>query len=147
MSVPRGKAVVTSVVMMVWRVVLGRVMIGDVEVSVPVLVLLLVVVVVPVDVFVAASIPASRTVVVTVAVPVRVPVPTSIPASCAVAVPVDVETPPSGVGCWQVTPIHAREAPQRLPVQHGWSEVPQGTQLPAEQTVSLPVQVSSAQQM
>jgi hypothetical protein len=66
MSVPRGKAVVTSVVMMVWRVVLGRVMIGDVEVSVPVLVLLLVVVVVPVEVFVAASIPASRTVVVTV---------------------------------------------------------------------------------
>ena len=42
------------------KIVLGRVMMGDVEVSVPVLVLLLLAVVVPVDVLVAASFPASR---------------------------------------------------------------------------------------
>jgi hypothetical protein len=129
------------------KIVLGMVMTGDVEVSVPVLVLLLLAVVVPVDVFVAASFPASRTVVVTVAVPVEVPVATSIPASRAVAVPVDVEIPPSGMGCWQVEPVHASgELHGGLPAQHGWPAAPQATQLPVEQTVS-PMQVLLAQQM
>ena len=49
-------------------------------------------------------------------------------------------------GNWQVTPMHAKGAPQTLPAQHGWPAVPQATQLPEEQMVS-PMQVLPAQQM
>ena len=116
----------------------------EVEASLPAAAVGFVAVAVPVDVAVAASVPASRT----VAVLVRVPVPTSIAASrtVVVAVPVDVETPPSTPGNWQVTPMHAKGAPQTLPAQHGWPAVPQATQLPEEQMVS-PMQVLPAQQM
>jgi hypothetical protein len=118
----------------------------EVAASFPASPLVFVAVAVTVDVAVVASFPASRTIGVPVAVIVTVAVLTSIPASRAVVVPVEVETPPSGLGGWQVTPIHARVAPHRLPAQHGWPEAPQGTQLPAEQVVPMPRQVLPAQQ-
>jgi hypothetical protein len=84
---------------------------------------------------------------VTVSVNVTIAVNVAIPASYAVAVAVlvNVAFPPSGLDCPQIPPVHTSGLLHRLLKQHGWFKVPQGTQLPAEQTV-LARQLLLAQQ-
>ena len=118
MPVLMGEDVTKPVVMPVKGIVLKVMMLVDVEASLPASALVFVAVVVPVDVAVAASVPASRTIGVEVAVVVNVVVLTSRPASRAVVVPVDVETPPSAVGGWQVPPVHTSVPLHRLLEQH-----------------------------
>lgn len=86
--------------------------------------------------------------IVTVSVNVTIAVNVAIPASYAVAVAVlvNVAFPPSGLGCPQIPPVHSSGLLHGLLEQHCWPAAPQGTQLPAEQTVLLPRQVLLAQQ-
>jgi hypothetical protein len=123
-------------------------MLVDVEASLPASALVAVAVVVAVDVAVAEALPVCDFVPVVDLVAVLVSVEVAIPASYGVkvAVTVDVALPPSRPGCRQVPPEHTREALHTLLEQHCWSAVPQGTQLPAEQTTLLPKQVLRAQQ-